>query len=107
MIPRTHRLNQAQVLVLKQTGLTLKTRYHTFLYAPSPASVARFAVIITKKLLPLAVARNHYRRLVYDTVRPFLVSGLSVIIIPHHPIPTKAVLLDIVATLTKLCLNKS
>jgi len=60
---------------LDSVGVPLHTPLFTLVKAPSPDKVtsSRFAVLVSKKVSPLAVDRNHLKRLVSSAITDFIV----------------------------------
>lgn len=54
---------------LLRQGERLKAKSMTIFYQPNHLSVSRLGIIIAKKQIPKAVARNHYKRLIKESFR--------------------------------------
>jgi len=63
MLPKTHKLNRAQVKKVLRSGKRLNQTGYTFIYLPSDKT--RISVVVPISLSPLSTLRNHLRRQVY------------------------------------------
>lgn len=86
-LPRRNRLNlRFHRRLLNSQGVTHRTPLFTFIFSPNSLSHSRYAVILSRKFSPLAVTRNHIKRLITDTLRLHLhnlPSSQDILIIPQ------------------------
>jgi len=85
-LPRPYRLNlRFHRQHLLQQGNTQQTPLFTFISQPNQLSHSRYAVLLSRKFSPLAVTRNHLKRLIISIIQKnlsSLPSGLDILIIP-------------------------
>ena len=86
-LPRQNRLNlRFHRLLLTQQGTTQRTPLFTFVFSPNSLPHSRYAILMSRKFSPLAVTRNHVKRLITNTLRLHLrslPSSQDIIIIPQ------------------------
>jgi len=72
MLPKTQRLIRNRIEYLFKKGKKQTTPYFAITYAPSIKPLARFSVVVSTKIHPLAVDRNKLRRQCYEIIRTHL-----------------------------------
>lgn len=78
---------------IERDGKTLRSPLFTYLVAPreSPGLVTRFAILVSKKSIPLSVNRHQLRRYLTEIIRHHLdqlPSGLDIVLIPKKGLQT-------------------
>ena len=65
MLKRSFRLNKRDIDRIYKEGRSFSFDSFVVRFFPNRASHARFSVVISKKVLPLAVDRNHTKRQIF------------------------------------------
>lgn len=85
-LPRPYRLNlRFHRQRLLQQGTTRQTPLFTFIFQTNQLSHSRYAILLSRKFSPLAVTRNHFKRIITNTIQKNLSSlptQLDILIIP-------------------------
>jgi len=69
MLSRNLRLRKNDVERIYKKGRSVSLDLFLVRYLPNRTSHARFCVVISKKVLPLAVDRNHTKRQIYTLIQ--------------------------------------
>lgn len=111
-LPRQNRLNlRFHRLLLTQQGTTQRTPLFTFVFSSNSLPYSRYAILMSRKFSPLAVTRNHIKRLITNTLRLHLKSlplSQDIIIIPQKKVLSSSRLSsDLIHQLQNLPLQSS
>ena len=86
-LPRSHRLNlRFHRRSLSQQGVTSRTPLFTFVFNPNSLPHSRYAILLSRRLSPLAVTRNRLKRTLTSSLQRHLdqlPSGQDILIIPQ------------------------
>ena len=70
MLNKKNRISNRQLIEkLFKKGRFYKNNYFLFRFLPSIEPISKFAVIVSKKVAPKAVDRNHLRRQISEAVK--------------------------------------
>lgn len=69
MLIRSLRLTKKDVERVYKKGRTVKIDHILVRFLPNRTSHTRFCVVISKKVLPLAVSRNRAKRKIYELIQ--------------------------------------
>ena len=72
MLKRCHRMNRDAFSSVKTEGVSHYGAHAALTYTTKPASTSTFAVVVSRKVAPTAVARHVIRRRVYEVLREML-----------------------------------
>ncbi len=79
------KLNSVQIKALLARGKTYTTPDLTFKYKASTQPATRLAIVVSKKTLPLAVARNYFKRIqrVHCTRHRHTIGAVDIVVIAN------------------------
>ncbi len=69
MLPKNQRLSSNRIEYLLKKGKKNGNTFFTIKYLPNRQTKNRFCVIVSSKIAPKAVQRNHIRRQIYEIFR--------------------------------------
>ena len=80
MIAKKYRLKEREVKKVLQKGKPFFSYSIVFNRIPNRLRYSRFGIVISGKSVPNAIVRNIYRRIFYETCRPYIERNIGDIV---------------------------